>query len=159
MKKQSRNFVRLAAPAVILCGLLAPKVFARDEGQEDACSNRTLRGDFGFTVEGVILPKPGVSLPIRGVALTHFDGRGNLTQVDHIVFDGLPPAQDWTPGIGSYHINGDCTGTVRIDVPSTGDFLNLRVVVVKDGKEIRTVVTAPFNGPARTVTSLGIKVE
>jgi len=67
--------------------------------------------------------------------------------------------QDWTPGTGSYHINADCTGTVRIDVPSTGDFINLRVVVVREGKEVHTVVTAPFNGPSRTVTSVGIRVE
>ena len=142
--------------AVFALGYLALTPVARAEGQEDSCSNRNLRGDYGFTIEGLILPG---SIPIRGVALTHFDGKGHLTQVDHVIFNGFPPMQDWTPGTGTYHINADCTGTVRIDVPSTGDFINLRVVVVREGKEVHTVVTAPFNGPSRTVTSIGIRVE
>jgi hypothetical protein len=31
--------------------------------------------------------------------------------------------------------------------------------VVKEGKEIRTVVTDPFAGPGRNVTGVGIKLE
>ena len=46
-----------------------------------------------------------------------------------------------------------------INIPSVASFVHLRLVVVKEGKEIRTVVTDPFAGPGRTVTSVGIKVE
>ena len=62
------------------------------------------------------------------------------------------------PGTGTYHVNADCTGTAHI-VPSTGGFVNLAIVVVRKGKEVHAVVTAPCDGPARTVTSVGIKVE
>src|SRR5579862_1953570 len=48
------------------------------------CSNRTLSGNYSFTVEGQIL---GVG-PVNGVAETHFDGAGNLTQVDFVVHAG-----------------------------------------------------------------------
>jgi hypothetical protein len=33
------------------------------------CSNRTLFGDYGFAIEGVLLPAPGVTLPGRGLAM------------------------------------------------------------------------------------------
>jgi len=49
-----------------------------------------LRGDYGFAVEGLILPRTGVTIPIRGVHMTHFDGNGKLTQVDSIILNGSP---------------------------------------------------------------------
>ena len=122
------------------------------------CSNRTLFGDYGSAVEGLLLPAPGIALPIRGVVMTHYDGEGNFTQVDHIVVNGFPPSITWTPGNGTYHVNADCTGTAHI-VSSTAGFINLAFVLVKQGKEVHAVVTAPFNGPARTVTSIGIRVQ
>jgi len=149
----------IAAPVMIVCGLLALGAPARAQTEDDGpCSNQTLRGNYGFTVEGLILPAPGVSLPIRGVVMTHYDGQGNFSQVDHIIVNGVPPAIEWTPGTGTYHINTDCTGTARI-VTSTGMFVNLEIVVVQQGKGIHAVVTAPFDGPDRTVTSVATRVE
>ena len=148
----------IATPVMIVCGLLASGATARAESQDGSCSNRTLRGDYGSAVEGVVLPGPGVAIPIRGVVMTHYDGQGNFTQVDHIVVNGVPPAIEWTPGSGTYHVNANCTGTILLH-PSAGGFINLRIVVVRHGKEIHTVVWPPFDGPNRTVTSVGIKVE
>jgi hypothetical protein len=91
--------------------------------------------------------------------MTQFDGKGNLTQVDHIIVNGQAPAEDWTPIIGTYHVNANCTGTIRLDNLSDGSFVNLQIVVVRQGKEIHTVVTAPFDGPARTVASFGRRVD
>jgi hypothetical protein len=56
-------------------------------------------------------PDPALLSPIRGVVMTHYDGEGNFTQVDRIVFNGVPPAIEWTPGSGTYHVNANCTGT------------------------------------------------
>ena len=148
----------IAAPLTIMCGLLASSAPARAQSEDGACSNRTLRGDYGSAVEGLILPAPGIALPIRGVVMTHYDGDGNFTQVDHIVFNGIPPTLEWNPSSGTYHVNADCTGTAHI-VVSTGGFVNVAFVVVRKGKEIHAVVTAPFDGPARTVTAISIKVE
>jgi hypothetical protein len=83
-------------------------------GDTKACTNRTLHGDYGSSVEGLILPAPGVTFPIRGVVMTHYDGKGTFTQVDHIVFNGTPPTIEWTPGTGTYRVNADCTGTAHI---------------------------------------------
>ena|SRR5205085_4073787 len=158
MKKPSLRISMIATPMMIVCGLLVSGASGRAESEDGACSNRTLRGDYGSTVEGLVLPAPGVALPIRGVVMTHYDGQGNFTQVDHIVRNGVPPAIEWTPGTGTYHVNANCTGTAHIDI-STGGFINLEIVVVRQGKEVHAVVTAPFDGPARTVTSVGIRVD
>ena len=164
MKKQSLRISTIATPLMLVCGLLGSGAPARAEG---ACSNRTLMGDYGFAIEGVLLAIPGVSLPpggvpLRGVALTTFDGEGNsggsgkgtLKQVDHVVVGGTPPPVEWTQGTGTYHVNTDCTGTVQIVIPGNPlSPVNLHIVVVRQGKEIHTVVEA------NAVTSVGIKVE
>ena len=157
-RKSVSRISMIATPVMIVCGLLASGAPARAQSEDDGpCSNQTLRGDYGFAVEGLILPVPGVTIPIRGVHMTHFDGKGNLTQVDSILVNGSP-ASDWTPVVGTYHVNANCTGTINL-LPSNGGFVNLRIVVVRQGKEIHTVVWQPFDGPDRTVTSVGIKVE
>lgn len=159
--KQSLRISMIAIPILMVSAFLVPAPPARAESPNQGCSDRTLRGDYGFTVEGVFLPGGGVSLPIRGVGMAHYDGAGNFTQVDHIVFNGVAPAMEWTPGTGTYQVNADCTGTARINSTTEG-FVNLAFVIVKQGKEIRSVVTAPFDGPpgsGRDVTSVGIKVE
>lgn len=156
MQRKSK-ISKVAAPLMIVCGLLITASVARaDDGRE--CSNRALHGDYGFAIDGMLLGipgfPPGAGLPLRGVALTHFDGKGGLTQVDHIVVNGMPPPLDWTPGQGTYTVNPDCTGTAVINSASSPSGpLKLHLVVVRDGKEIRTVVDT------NAVTSVGIKVE
>ena len=136
---------------MIAVGMLGSVPMVRAESGDDAaCSNRILRGDYGFAVEGAII---GFG-PLRGVAMTHFDGAGKLRQVDHVVVNGIPPAVDWNPGTGTYTVNADCTGTAQINNVQ-GPQINLRFVVVREGKEIHTVV----NDPGYATTSVGIKVE
>ena len=107
------------------------------------CSNRTIVGDYAFTVDGTLLISPGVTLPFRGLALAHYDGRGNMTQVDHIVYNGVPPQLEWTPGSGTYTVNPDCTGSEVIEVPnSPASPINLHFIVDERGNEIRQVVDA-----------------
>jgi hypothetical protein len=155
---------RLAAPAIIAGVLLSPTTPAlAQQGDSSStrafdngrCSNRTLRGDYAFHVEGVFVDAPS-PLPLRGVALTHFDGRGHLTQVDHVVFNGMLPLMDWTPATGTYRINADCTGEAEIIIPgSPFSPVTLRLVVGDDGSRIETVVSKP----GYVVTSTATKVN
>jgi hypothetical protein len=157
-KKFASRISMFATPLVIASTFLASSVAVSAHPDDDGvCSNRTLQGDYGFAVEGLILPAPGVSVPVRGLHITHFDGRGNLTQFDSILANG-GPISDWTPVTGTYHVDANCTGTMLLH-PSNGGFVNLRFVVVKNGKEIHAIVWPPFDGPARTVTSVGTKIE
>jgi hypothetical protein len=106
------------------------------------CSTRTLSGDYGYAAEGVLLPAPGVTLQFRGVGMAHFDGRGNLTWVEHTVVDGSPLDPGWTAASGTYAVNPDCTGTAVVNTPNSPYPLNLAFVVVKQGRQINTVLDA-----------------
>src|SRR5262245_26164666 len=139
---------------------LGPLVRAQsDNGSRDSqgswgkCSSRTLRGDYGFSIDGTILAGTANAFLLRGVAMTHFDGHGNLSQVDFTTRNGVPLGADWRPAVGTYEINADCTGTAQI-IPSDGSpTLNLRLVVVDRGREVRTIVVGNATG------SVGISVD
>lgn len=121
-----------------------------DEGR---CTDRTVRGDYGFSIDGTILAGTPNAFLLRGVAMTHFDGDGGLTQVDFTTRNGAPTTADWRGATGSYAINPDCTGTAEI-VPSDGSpALRLRLVVVDHGREIRTIVVGNASG------SVGIRTN
>ena len=153
--KSISNLLMIAALTIVVCGLASPAL--ADSGPQP-CSNRTLKGSYGFTIEGILgipgaqLP-PGLGLTLRGVAMTHYDGRGNFTQMDHIVVAFAPASEDWTPGSGTYTVNPDCTGTAVLNSPENPEPLTLHFVIVRDGKEIRQVVDA------NAVAAIGEKVE
>jgi hypothetical protein len=153
----SRN-LRLATHITIVCGLLAFSVSAvaqsnvpvSSNSDNGHCSNRTLNGDYGFTLEGTIL---GPNIPLRGLVMQHYDGNGNITQVDHVVDGGMPPAQDWAPGAGTYSVNPDCTGSGVINSSSSQGPLPIHFVIVNSGKQIFQVVDG------NAVSTVGIKVN
>jgi hypothetical protein len=155
MNNRSFGLSGIAARTVVACALLLPGTAALAQNDAGQCSNRTLQGDFAFTVEGVFTDAP-TPLAVRGVAMTHFDGQGNLSQVDHVVFNGTLPPVDWTPATGTYTINSDCTGKAQINIPgSSFSPVILRLVVADNGKLIRTVVSKP----GYVVTSIGTRVH
>ncbi len=145
-------FARLmlaVTPVVIVCCLLTSGASAAARSEVQPCSNHTLFGDYGFALEGTFL---GPGLPFRGVVMQHYDGKGNLTQVDHIVVNGVPPAEEWTPGSGTYTVNPDCTGAAVINAPGNPP-INLHFVIVRQGKEIHQVVDS------NAATAVGIRVR
>jgi hypothetical protein len=122
-----------------------------DEDNTKPCSDRTLRGDYGLTLTGEIL---GPGFQFRGIVLQRYDGKGKLTQLDHVVFNGIPPAEEWTPGSGTYTVNRDCTGSAVVIIPGNAlSPINFHFVVVKQGREIHQVVDA------NAVTAVGNKVD
>ena len=150
----SRN-LRLATHTMIVCGLLAFSVSAVAQSKSETpnggrCSNRTLNGDYGFTLEGTIL---GPNIPLRGLVMQHYDGNGNITQVDHVVDGGVPPTQEWAPGTGTYTVNPDCTGAGVINSSSGQGPLPIHFVVVNNGKRIFQVVDG------NAVSTVGIKIN
>jgi hypothetical protein len=150
----SRN-LRLATHTMVVCGLLAFSASAVAQSKSETpdggrCSNRTLNGDYGFTLEGTIL---GPNIPLRGLVMQHYDGNGNITQVDHVVDGGVPPTQEWAPGTGTYTVNPDCTGAGVINSSSGHGPLPIHFVVVNNGKQIFQVVDG------NAVSTVGIKVN
>jgi hypothetical protein len=147
----AKRLGNLLAVLTVLLSFSVTPAFANDT----ACSNATLNGDYGFTISGWRPNPDGTIGPIKGVAITHFNGAGNLTQKDFVVQAGLPnPANGnsekgfhfSTGETGTYTINTDCTGSAEIDlnvpVPfgSTG-VIKLMLVVTNSGRAIHTVVS------------------
>lgn len=124
---------------------------ASDSGGGSECSNHTLRGDYGFRIDGTILAGPAPIL-LRALAMTHFDGHGGLTQVDFATMNGVPSSPNWRPAVGTYEVNADCTGSAVI-VPAFGPAIDLRLVVFDRGRQVATVVIGNSTG------SLGTRVR
>jgi hypothetical protein len=128
----------------VICALaVATAAVAEEDGARRGCSNATLRGQYGFTISGSRPsgPPPAPLEAMIGIAITTFDGRGNLTQVDNIHggISGLNPDR---PGTGTYTIKEDCTGTMTL-INQGAPPLELRIVVVDKGREVRTAVMSP----------------
>jgi hypothetical protein len=79
---------------------------------------------------------------VVGVAMTNFDGNGNLTQTDNIHGSISGYTTPDRPGTGTYNVNPDCSGTMQLSSPGSPT-LTLRIVVVDKGSEVRTAVVAP----------------
>src|SRR6201988_3245885 len=76
---------KMAMLVLIACAFTAmsTSVWAAndDRGDRDKhCSNRTLHGNYGLTIEG-LLAIPGPGIQVRGVVLQGYDGDGHITQV------------------------------------------------------------------------------
>ena len=153
----------MQAPAsktiMAFCAAFLSIAAAKADDEVARCDAKTLQGDYGFHVEGVVVAIPGLVLPaagvpLRGVAMTRFDGRGKLTQVDFITVNGQAPPVDWASGSGEYKVNPDCTGTWTLSIPGNPlSPVKVHFVIVKRGAEIRTVVDA------NAVTSIGFRVN
>lgn len=173
----ARAVFGVLAAAVVLAG----SALAWDN---DGCSNATLRGDYSFTIHGealgIIIPGNPPTLqpfpapaPADGVAITEFDGKGGLTQVDFVMRGGLPAITPTTPLTGDgfrsnegghYGVAPDCTGWATINFPD-GSEIDLKLVVANYGREIHTVVKrqhVPFipNNPAcASGCDLGVQIR
>jgi hypothetical protein len=135
----------------LMIGFCAILSVGRADAQTDAdrCSDRTLRGRYGFAVDGQILSGPLAGV-LRGLAMTHFDGRGNIEQVDFATINGIPRWTGWRAVTGTYAVNEDCTG-MAVLYPSDGSpTLHLRLIVADRGREIRTVVEGNATGSVGT---------
>jgi len=134
----------LLGTTAVVCGVLlsGTAALAQSESANEPgrrCSNRTLSGNYGGQVVGTIL---GPNLEVRVVVRTHYDGNGNFTQLDFAVVNGVPESTGWRPGVGTYTVNADCTGTAAL-VPTPGAPPILQhFVIVNNGKEILGVVDA-----------------
>ena len=131
--------------------------------QAGTCSNRSLHGNYGSTFTGQLGQAPAPLIPLEGLVLTHYDGKGSFSQADFAVFNGVPSSPGFVGGeTGTYTINADCTGTATINFPD-GRQLDLKLVVVKGGRELFSVVsalTAPDGTPLFVTTrSHGVRVS
>jgi hypothetical protein len=124
------------------------------------CSDATLHGDYAFSVSGEIFLPTGSSILRQGVALTHFDGAGGLTQLDMVlsspnatVVPGAPVDSETgfhDQETGTYTVYADCTGTFSVQFPPNvssagtvpGAKLTALFVLSNHGLDMDTIVTS-----------------
>ena len=169
---------------VTLAAVLAATMCLTAKAQNlGGCSDATLQGDYAFTVSGQIFLPTGLVVQRQGIALTHFDGHGNLMQEDLVLSSpNAPPAPGVAPmnaegfninEAGTYTVNADCTGTFTINMPNLtttaggsvkGAVIKVHFVLSNFGRSVHTVVTsltppgAPGPVPA-LISSEGHKVH
>jgi hypothetical protein len=76
------------------------------------------------------------------VGLTHFNGKGGLTWLEHTVVNGTPLNMDFVAASGTYSVNANCTGTAVVNSPNSPVPLRLAFVIVREGREVHTVLDA-----------------
>ena len=118
--------------------------------QDAACSSRSLKGEYGGSVEGQVLTGPRIG-PLRGVFIASFDGKGTWTRRDFATVNGVPVAPVWNEVKGTYALNADCTGTAELAPGDGSPLLKLRLVVVRNGKQFHSVAET------NAVASVGVK--
>ncbi len=133
----TKKVVTCAAALVVLM------LGASGLGYGQTCNNKLIAGNYGFAIQGNKLAGQGPVGPQVGVAMTAFDGEGNLTQTDTVTVDGQVVADfTHTPATGTYTVNSDCTGTFTINFTDGRPPVVANFVVVASGSEIDTVVTS-----------------
>jgi len=150
-----------SAAAILAFALTNPAYAQVDHG----CTNATLIGVYAFQITGQILVPAPAAGPVSGVALTTFDGNGNLTQIDHVVHNGVVPVEEWRPATGTYTVNSDCTGTFTFTPAPTnpadaGPALKVHFVLTNGAAQILTAVSGSPNTPPFTasIVSTGSRV-
>lgn len=164
-----KSFLKVTFAVALASLLLGSSTLAQSD-DNDGCSNATLSGDYAFRISGEVfvpdltktppVPTTAVMAYRDGVAMTHFDGHGNLKQVDFVMGNGLTPLQQ-TPAPdpadidstthfstgewGKYQVFADCTGTATINFPppkgmETGNIITLMLVIANNGSTLHTVV-------------------
>src|ERR1035438_5711096 len=103
------------------------------QSESPACNNKLIAGNYGFTIQGNKLGGQGPTGPQVGVAMTEFNGKVGLTQIDTVTVSGEVVADfTHTPATGTYTVDSYFTDGRP---PVVANF-----VVVDSGSEIDTVV-------------------
>ena len=142
--------VGFVALALLTLGALGPASTSAVAG----CTNKSLSGYYGFTIQGTKFGGLGFVGQQVGVALAQFYGDGTFTQIDTVTIAGNVVSDfTHTPATGTYTVNSDCTGTFIINFTDGRPPVGASFVLVDNGNEIDTVVTSAGGAQGILATS------
>lgn len=140
------------ASATVVVGLTAlafnrhASIVPQAQAEENqACTDHTLVGRYGFTGNGFItnsntLPAPiSAFVPIADVGNFVSDGQGNVSGSDTISSGGQIIPRTFT---GTYTLDANCAGTVALQFNS-GLAVDVAIVLDNRGHEVRALQTNP----------------
>lgn len=141
---KTRGFVTVGVGAAIVAAVAVSipwGVSAQVDAAGRGCGTHTLRGDYGLVGTGVRGVGPGISESFATISMVTYDGEGGFTAlgVSHGQTTGVRAG---LPVTGTYYVNADCTGGQTTNIPGVPP-LEDSFVIVDNGREVRTVVTAP----------------
>jgi hypothetical protein len=153
MMRRSIRLLTTATLATLIVAGGTPASSAADDRTHPPsrrCGDRSLRGDYGFTAQGVVTAAAGLPAPLQGpfasAGLATFDGRGHFTLVATASFNGLVQPVETS---GTYGVNPDCTYTSVAD-----NGVTFYAAILDGGDEIAIIQTTPgvaISGRARRV--------
>ncbi len=115
------NVNKIAFPLIVLLFAVAPNLHAAQ------CSNATLKGAYGFSSQGFAEVTPDISpagfVPFAQTGLIMYDGKGNITSGTFT--DSTTTANGGSfrgTFTGTYAVNGDCSGTIVVDLGDSNLF-------------------------------------
>lgn len=129
------------AGAALMSSHAAPAPVAEaapDNPRSRMCTNASLKGNYGFTAQGVTLHgspvPPALQGPFASGGKATFDGEGNFTLTATSSFNGV--VQGPVTLRGTYSVSEDCTYTSQAENGAT-----FRSVIVDGGLEIFIIQT------------------
>ena len=131
----ARTTLVIGFAAVFVLGIL-PRAEADDQRE---CSNKSLRGSFGFTSTGTLLAlPPPFAGPFGEIGRQTFDGKGNTDSTATLSANGNVVRVTVQ---GTYAVNPDCTGSMTLFILPFAATATLDFVIDDDGAELRAIVT------------------
>ena len=135
-----RNIARTSLAIVSAVAFLLGIVPMAQATEHRECSNATLRGSFGYTSTGTLLPSfvpPPLAGPFGEVGRQTFDGRGNTEATGTLSANGNVLSK--VTFEGTYAVNPDCTGSMTLS--SSLGVSHADLVIDDDGAELRLIFT------------------
>ena len=125
---------------VVFAAVFVLGVLPRAQADEHrGCSEASLQGSFGFTSTGTLLALPPPSAgPFAEIGRQTFDGNGNTDATATLSANGNIKR---VTAQGTYEVNPDCTGSMRLVVFPFNSTVDLDFVIDDDGAELRAIVT------------------
>jgi hypothetical protein len=141
MKTQTIRLVAAAKTTLVTVFATAFVLATVPGAQAGECSNRTLAGNWGYTITGTTFNNgPVLSGPFAAVGRQILDLKGNITGTQTANLNGNVFRQVLT---GTYTVNSDCTGSSTVFLVPPGVTSHVDFVVVNGGTEMRIIGTDP----------------
>ena len=136
MPIRTRRFVLGAVFAITLFGVTT------QVSAQERCNVATLRGNYGFRVEGTAFASP-----FAAVGRNNYNGRGAMRGVIVVTVGNQPTFGPFAYGediVAPYTVNADCTGTKSVTLPGFGT-ITFWFVIDDNAREVRMIVVDDSN--------------
>ena len=142
------KLVRLAV-LILSCALVLGASLWAQPARPAACSNGSLTGSYGFTINGTANGNP-----VTAMGQIKTNGNGTIAGLETISENGT--VGDLLDVLGTYAIKSDCTGTMTIQAAGHSK-QNFSVTLIANGKQIEMVQTDSGTTELGTAQAQGLK--